>query len=442
MKNYINDLPIAKTFMVNNNYYTYDTYKNHLLHISKDHFKEINELLNIGLSEYVSKRKQTQEYKDIILLIHKGYFKSDFVKFITHPDTEYISDLTSRCINDLTLQVTRDCNFKCRYCLFTRNNKIDRSHEKITMPWNIAQKSVDYLFDNSKDVDEVAISFYGGEPLLNHSLIKDIVMYANKKFQTKTITYHMTTNGSIMSQEISDLLIENRFHILISLDGPQEIQDKHRKFYETGRGTFDIVTQNIKMLKEKNNDYFDHYVRFNPVILPDEEINNITNFYQSQDIDDNRVNYTYANMSGIDYIKSYTAANTDKEEKIFSNADTVLANALKNKDLIPPTWHHNGPCIPSINRLFVDVYGNFYPCEKVIEVPFSTIGNLNSGIDKEKVKTFLNIGKLTEDLCKHCWAMRFCEICISKCIDPDKIKFMCGNKTECRKIFKKAMCYY
>ena len=145
-------------------------------------------------------------------------------------------------------------------------------------------------------------------------------------------------------------------------------------------------------------------------------------------IDDSMVNYTYANMSGIDYIKSYNAANTDKEEEKLSNSDTILANALRNKDLIPPTWHHNGPCIPSINRLFVDVYGNFYPCEKVIEVPFSTIGNINSGIDKEKVKTFLNIGKLTEKECKKCWAMRYCNICLMFCNDVEKKQITIDKK--------------
>ena len=90
---------------------------------------------------------------------------------------------------------------------------------------------------------------------------------------------------------------------------------------------------------------------------------------------------------------------------------------MNNRSRINNKWHPNGPCVPSINRLFVDVYGELYPCEKILEISCASIGNINEGLNISRIKQMMNIGKLTEEECKNCWAMRFCNICVTKCID-------------------------
>ena len=84
--------------------------------------------------------------------------------------------------------------------------------------------------------------------------------------------------------------------------------------------------------------------------------------------------------------------------------------------------HHSGPCVPGIQRLFVDVDGNLYPCERVSEASKAVrMGHIDTGFDVEKARTLLNIGKLTEKECKQCWAFRFCSSCAVQADDLEKL---------------------
>ena len=77
--------------------------------------------------------------------------------------------------------------------------------------------------------------------------------------------------------------------------------------------------------------------------------------------------------------------------------------------------HPGGPCMPGARKLFVDIYGNFYPCEKISEEKCFQIGNLWDGFDKERIKELLNVAKYTEDECKSCWDKLSRERRMEKC---------------------------
>ena len=250
------DSPIIKLFTYKNRYFFYDTFNNNILEISKKQYLEISELLKIGIKEFKVLQKETVSYKSIVHLIEKGYLKGSFIKEIANPSIPFIDDLLKSCINDISLQVTRNCNFRCRYCLYTSRSGVERIHEPINMSWEIAKKSIDFLFDHSSDSERIHISFYGGEPFLNFELIKKIVSYTESKFFTKAVEFAATINGSILSDSIIDYIIDNKFKIAISLDGPKKIQDRHRKFDSDGSGTFDTVFGNIMRLKCKETKFY------------------------------------------------------------------------------------------------------------------------------------------------------------------------------------------
>ena len=413
--------PIIKTFIVDNECFFYDAYKNEILHISKNHLYELRELMEVGLTQYALLNKENQEYWDIICLINKGYLKSQFIDEILHPETKYIQDLISRGINDLTLQITRNCNFKCRYCSFTREHKLDRKHERVNMSWQVAKAGIDFLHDHSKDSESISLSFYGGEPLLNYHLIEKAVLYTEQLFQSKIANYYMTFNASLLTQEMIDFFISHNFNLLISLDGPARIQNKHRRFYETGRETFDIVMSNVEKIRKTSSNYFHNYVNFAPVVFEDEKLEDVLGFFESIGINKDKVNYTYANMNGIDYIeKGIYDIKKPKRYYLDDKDKNKIENKFLDKSELPSTWHPYGPCIPGYTKLFLDTYGDFYPCEKIITVPFTKIGNAHDGINLQKVIQQMNIGKLTEEDCKKCWAIRYCEMCIVRCIDMER----------------------
>ena len=86
--------------------------------------------------------------------------------------------------------------------------------------------------------------------------------------------------------------------------------------------------------------------------------------------------------------------------------------SLCNKSPIPNAYHHNGPCMAGYMKLFVDIYGNLWPCEKACDHSENMkIGTIFEGFDMRNIKKMMNIGEITADECKNCWAMRFCGIC-------------------------------
>ena len=93
-------------------------------------------------------------------------------------------------------------------------------------------------------------------------------------------------------------------------------------------------------------------------------------------------------------------------------------HVFNDKSYISEIWHHDGPCVPGMKKLFIDVNGDFYTCEKFVEDKKSSIGNLSHGFDLKKIEEYLNIGVLTENECKSCWASRFCNICALSCVNP------------------------
>lgn len=232
------DVPIVKLFIIDGHYYMYDTYSNSILEVNSLQYKELNIATQIGTEAYLSLPRQENEYQNVCMLIRKGFLKSKIIDEVENPLTPYLEQLLKSCVCDLVLQVTKDCNFKCRYCGFANTTGIDRNHEHENMSWEIAKESIDFLYMHSRDIDLVSIAFYGGEPLLNFPLIYKATQYANKNFKSKKIVYRMTTNASLLSDRIIDFLVENSFLLSLSIDGPQKTQDIHRTFRQDGKGTY------------------------------------------------------------------------------------------------------------------------------------------------------------------------------------------------------------
>ena len=221
------DIPIFKTLVYKNNCYLYDPYTNNVFLITHKHSEELKILHAIGLSEYLMISEGNKEHDDIVTLINKGMLKSNFIEKIYNPHTPYIERLLNRCVSDITLQITKNCNFRCQYCLFATDSKVERVHENSNMSWTIAKESIDFLYSHSMDCPNVNIAFYGGEPLMNFNLIKKIVLYAENLFVSKKIRYIMTVNGSLLTETIVDFLVKYDFNITVSLDGPQDVQNRH-----------------------------------------------------------------------------------------------------------------------------------------------------------------------------------------------------------------------
>lgn len=139
------------------------------------------------------------------------------------------------------LHITNKCNLNCRYCYINKSNN--------DMDFSMAKKIVDSLLTtaNKNNFDQILITFSGGEPLLKLSLIKEIITYLQKESTIK-INYRILTNGTLINNEIIDIIKKYNIDIRVSLDGVKKYNDKNR-YYHNKQGSYDKVIKNILLLK-------------------------------------------------------------------------------------------------------------------------------------------------------------------------------------------------
>ncbi|WP_024833484.1 Cys-rich peptide radical SAM maturase CcpM [Ruminiclostridium josui] len=426
--------PFIHMFETNGNKYFYDVNKNSIINLSEDLADALN--------------KKDMEHPQLQALMEKGFLSDKHVETIIHPEDKFLEYHLNNKINMITIQVTQACNLRCTYCPYSGKYN-NRQHSNKKMSLEMAKRGIDFLWEHSIACDYVNIGFYGGEPTIEFNLIKDCIEYAKAKFDGKQVNFSITTNGTIITREIIEYFYQNDVVLMISLDGPKEIHDKNRVFPDNS-GSFYKVIENVTMIKENYPDYFNKVI-FNVVADPDNDYTCTSQFLSGNEvIQDAIINASELNMfyrkekmeisedyfikRGYELFKLFLSQiNRFDSEKVSPLVKPRLNMLVKmyNEQLeitesLPKEYHHGGPCIPGAQRLFMSVDGTFYPCERVSEESEAAkIGHIDTGINLDKVRTLLNIGKLTEEKCKNCWVIRYCSLCLVSC---DNLKELSGEQ--------------
>lgn len=431
--------PFIKLLRTPKGFYFYEVNRNEIVQVEKDTFILLNKIL---AGQSLDGVEQTTVDK-LNNIKNKGYLSTKRIKKIKHPMTDDLKYILNNKMQKMTLQLTQNCNFRCSYCIYSgNNNDKQRQHTNVVMSFDTAKKAIDFLCEHSRDSNFLNISFYGGEPLLEFELMKKATEYAKKKLFGKHLTFNMTTNGSLFTNEIVEFCIDNEINVLVSLDGPKEIHDKHRKF-ANGKGTFDVITSNISDIKNEYPQFFER-LNFNMVVDPNNDpdcINTITIDYGMFEkdkmmlnlIDDNyfeeknNVSDSFIIKTQYDAFIAYLSYFGRVDERFVTTLSKEAAiDVLKDiekmggTDCMPDEAAPGGPCIPGALRCLADVHGNLFPCERCSETSKAMcIGSLEHGFDIQKAKNILNIGAITEEQCKNCWSVIHCTICASQVEDND-----------------------
>ncbi|MFW9882171.1 MAG: radical SAM protein, partial [Candidatus Thorarchaeota archaeon] len=148
---------------------------------------------------------------------------------------------------NMVLFLAQECNMNCVYC-YGDSGKFSGNG---IMSEETAFRAVDWLIANSNNANIIKIEFFGGEPLLNFSVLKRIIPYAKEKaiLNDKRVFFSITTNGTLINDEIITFLINEKIEVSISFDGPPEYQNKQRPF-KNGKGSYDKVLSSIKKMRE------------------------------------------------------------------------------------------------------------------------------------------------------------------------------------------------
>ena len=253
--------------------YIYDVNLNTFVPVPQDVFQYAEKRLK-------NKNGTIEEKRKFDAMMEKGYFSSEHIKRINNPYSNYLPLLLSRNMSQILLQVTQGCNFRCEYCIYTASiDGIQRKHTNKRMDFHTAKHAVDYLWNHSIDSDVVTIGFYGGEPLLEFELIKQVILYTEKKFQGKIVHYAMTTNVSLLSIDKVEFLWKHDVHLVLSLDGPKEIQEKNRIYVGSKKSSYDVAVENLNHIRDKFPEYIKR-MNINIVINPMDDLDVVYSVFQ------------------------------------------------------------------------------------------------------------------------------------------------------------------
>ena len=374
--------------------YLYDSISNTLLNLSK-----------------IDKKEELKETRDC------NRFKKFTIKY-TYCDTE-LSDMINNQMTGITLALTEQCNLRCQYCAYMPKY-LKMPCELKEMDESIALRAIDMLMNCSKDSKYIFVDFYGGEPLLKFNLIERCVEYCKEKYPFRIPYFQITTNGVLLEQDkIIKFLVKNNFHLNLSLDGPQNVQDKYRVSLD-GKPTFEVIFNNIIKLYKYSPQYFKKNVIFNSVITPTTGTTEQFDFFEGLCKSENfliEAQLTEYFLNLINSRKNIDLKNSHpiKEHSIFNKSTLknmqkyhiALNNPGENLDFLP-----GGFCVPGMRRNFITVDGKIVVCEKVNEdEEIFQIGDVYSGVDINKVKRLINKTIEKTQKCKICWAAKFCNLC-------------------------------
>lgn len=419
-------------------YYFYETGRNEIVQVNKELYQYIKAIIDDwepGITSASSKTKV--EYHD---LQECGYLSPPRVQNIQHPLTNDLNEMLTRKVDKITLQVTQNCNLRCSYCIYSENSNFgQRTHSHKAMSLDTAKRALDFYRNNAADTDLIGIGFYGGEPLLEFDLIKSVVAYAQEIFEGKEISFSITTNATLLSEAVIDFLLKYNFKILISIDGPEKVQNKNRRFKD-GSGSYKLVMKNISRLYDKDPDKLSR-LKLSIVIEPSADYYEIISLFDEPVMKNVGLTYSFVeeNAQTLPPSKEYTAEYSYDMflafVKYFRSSGKSYPSKLVEQDIatykegnkrfktsiLSAISAPSGPCVPGKTRLFMTCSGDLYPCERVNENCCMKIGNLEDGYDMDNIKTILNVGQANKERCKNCWAFSLCTMCVKRADDNGKL---------------------
>jgi uncharacterized protein len=322
-------------------------------------------------------------------------------------------------LQTLVMNLTNQCNLSCTYCYEFGEDKVatPEGKEKF-MDFETAKTSVKMLLDQSAGRQAVHITFFGGETLMNFPLLKSVVAYATEQAaaQGRTIDFSLTTNGTLLTPAIIQFLSDNNIGVTVSMDGPPELHDKLRVF-ANGRGSYDIIAPRVKALIQGH--------RTRPITARVTLTNGVTDVVRifrhlKQELGFHEVGFAPVTTSpdrlyaigekGMDGVleqfhvlaKEWLEYALRGEMHGFSNVSDTIAELYQGVN-------KSHPCGAALGLVGVGPSGDIAPCHRFVDSDTHALGNVNTGIDREKQQAFLDRGHIKGKYdCHSCFARPLC----------------------------------
>lgn len=361
---------------------------------------------------------------------------------------ESISESVLSNAKTLIIEITEECNLRCKYCVFDETNPRERNHSINTLSVDIAKSEMVNFYSRTNG-SEAYVIFYGGEPLLEFSAIKDLTEFGMSISNNK-IKYSLTTNGILLSPDKINFFVENDFLITVSVDGPQDVHDSMR-VSKNNKGTHKIIENNLIYIQKNFPDFFSKKIIINCTINNSSEICKIDDYFISSNVFKNkniRFSPVLQKENEITSFVNQSILTDPLNEKlaIFKPvANSLVGDVVKKiefRKLDEEAKSGKKICIPFSNRTYVRTSGKIQFCERVESY----------GIYVEKQHTIEQLAEILHDEyksmkerdCSICFAYNFCDMCPASFIKEGKLDYSLSNTkcTQFRLIVQKALYFY
>ena len=317
-------------------------------------------------------------------------------------------------IKAMCLHVAHTCNLNCAYC-FASQGKYHG--ERAIMSLDVGKRAFDFLIEHSGTRRNLEVDFFGGEPLMNWQVVKDLVAYAREREADtgKHFRFTLTTNGMLIDDDVIDFCNREMHNVVLSLDGRKEIHDRLRVDF-AGIGSYDRIVPKFQEFVRRRGDK-EYYMRgtfthANPDFTRD--------VFHMADLGFDRLS-----MEPVVCAPDDPAALTEEDVKIVLEQYEILAKEMlkRKKEGRPFTFYHymldltGGPCIhkrlsgcgSGTEYVAVTPWGDLYPCHQFVGEEKYKLGDIWQGVTNEAVRSeFRSCNAYSRPECRDCWARLYC----------------------------------
>ncbi|MBR2294258.1 MAG: thioether cross-link-forming SCIFF peptide maturase [Clostridiales bacterium] len=325
-------------------------------------------------------------------------------------------DLTKKkyTLKALCLHVAHTCNLNCSYCFAAQGNF---HGERGLMSFETGKRAIDFLIENSGYHKNLDIDFFGGEPLMNWEVVKELVRYGRsiEKEAGKNIRFTLTTNGINITDDVIDFCNEEMHNVVLSLDGRKETNDRFRVDMK-GNGSYDRIVPNFQKFVSKRGTK-SYYMRGTFTHFNTDFVEDILHMAD--------LGFKELSMEPVVASPDSPSALTEEDLPVILEGYERLAREMikRNREGNGFTFYHYmldldcGPCIykrisgcgAGTEYLAVTPWGDLYPCHQFVGDDKFKMGNIYDGIKNTDLRNeFARVNCYSREGCKDCWAKLFC----------------------------------
>lgn len=321
---------------------------------------------------------------------------------------------TSGVVKALCLHVAHICNLNCSYC-FASQGKYNG--ERAVMSLEVGKRALDFLIENSGTRRNLEVDFFGGEPLMNFDVVKELVKYARgrEKETGKNFRFTLTTNGMLIDDDVIDFANRECSNVVLSLDGRREVHDRYRVDY-AGNGSWERIVPKFQKLVEARGGK-NYYMRGTFTHANPDFLNDIKEMLS--------LGFREFSMEPVVTSPDDPSALTEEDLPTVLRQYEELAELMqeKRREGDPFTFYHymidlkDGPCIykrvsgcgSGTEYMAVTPWGDLYPCHQFVGDEKFRLGDVWHGVDNKAIQDeFESCNVYARPECRSCWAKLYC----------------------------------